>query len=142
MVRGRQRRMSSPLQEKAMLPFRWVFPLEFAQLQKFPRDMPTGQPDLDSPSLRLSFQVTLDCGLLTKLAITVPVLFNIVFHVAHVYTDLEKKDALAICRNASCCWWTSIYAVKILKVAFAHFSGFLNKHMLFVTREKQKLLFF
>lgn len=53
--------------------------------------MPTGQPDLDSPSLRLSFQVTLDCGLLTKLAITVPVLFNVVFHVAHVYTDLEKK---------------------------------------------------
>lgn len=74
-----------------MLPFRWVFPLEFAQLQKFPRDMPTGQPDLDSSSLRLSFQVTLDCGLLTKLAITVPVLFNVVFHVVHVCTNLEKK---------------------------------------------------
>lgn len=104
--------------------------------------MPTGQPDLDSSSLRLSFQVTLDCGLLTKLAITVPVLFNVVFHVVHVCTNLEKKDALAMCRNASGCWWTSIYAVEILKVTFAHFSGFLNKHVLFCNKREAKTFFF
>lgn len=105
--------MSPPLQEKAMLPFRWVFPLEFAQLQKFPRDMPTDRLDLDSSSLRLS----LDCGLLTKLAITAPVLFNVVFNVAHVFTDLEKKMN-----------WQFVEMLpasgRLLKVTFARFSGF------------------
>lgn len=75
--------------------------------------MPTDRLDLDSSSLSLP----LDCGLLTKLAITAPVLFNVVFNVAHVYTDLEKKTNWQFAEMLPA-------SGGLLKVTFARFSGF------------------